>query len=798
MSDSLTIKEYINEMNYQINEIHFDKFYQNISNGNWVYMNDSMILYMGYSDNDIKKGKLSYSKLLETNFKENIDYRYYNNKEFKESSKSFIKDLENIEINEHNKVKHLIVFNLILNISLKYYYIYQKAKMENEIIKKENKELLTINEFIVNKNYNMENIYVDRFWGNINKDTWLYIDEILIDWIGYKKSNGKFKYIDIIKKNFELNKDYKLFDYNEITNLFHSPLGENEINKEILQFKDKITDNLHNRTQHIILSPRCFKKSLMIIKTQKANIIRDYYIDLEDIYKDYSKYQNQYQLEYQNDKLLELENKQEELEEKISYKDKLLEEKEEEIEEVKSKNFLLIDQIKSVKKFIKDGNVYSATSLIKSKNKIHKIGKSKFPKQRSSNFNTTALKGDETYYTNIVECYNQDLLEKLLHNCFSKFHCNLEWYNIHFESFNKLFNEICTNYNNCFELINNYIESEFKEDLQIKTIIPDPIDLNEIYKEKTEELRFKDNQNENIIIYENIKYYLCPRYCGYLAKESNKLTQHNKRVNKCTPGKKIDTKNKSIIEELIKKNNIEIYKCNDCNKFFCFKYLLQNHLKSSVKCSYIELEKEKTITKKNTQNEETNTITYDLTNEITLHIVKSLSKIYNINFDNNISNELILYMENNKNILDKLITIHKCQNNIISPVVSDINGIFKDLLQIFNIFNYKFDFNNFKLMNPNEINLLTSKEIIPYFKQIEIKSLNSINNYIRSILKKFNFNLLRTRKNIDGIRIEVYFIKFNYLNTTYIPLTEINNNKYLDDIIYYINDNNNVSIKKNK
>ena len=38
-------------------------------------------------------------------------------------------------------------------------------------------------------------------------------------------------------------------------------------------------------TLHIIISPKCFKKSLMMIKTEKANKIRDYYVDLEDICK---------------------------------------------------------------------------------------------------------------------------------------------------------------------------------------------------------------------------------------------------------------------------------------------------------------------------------------------------------------------------------------------------------------------------------------------------------------------------------------------------------------------------------
>ena len=90
--------------------------------------------------------------------------------------------------------------------------------------------------------------------------------------------NGKQKYLTIIQDNFKETIDYKTYNYEQINTIFHSPLGVNENNKEILEYKDKIT-NIHNRTIHLILSPKCFKKSLMMIRTGKANKIRDYYID---------------------------------------------------------------------------------------------------------------------------------------------------------------------------------------------------------------------------------------------------------------------------------------------------------------------------------------------------------------------------------------------------------------------------------------------------------------------------------------------------------------------------------------
>lgn len=136
----------------------------------------------------------------------------------------------------------------------------------------------------------LDNIYVDKFWGSINNKQWIYADDILIEWIGYKKEScGKQKYINLIKDNFKKGIDYKTYNYEEINKVFHLSLGINENDKEILAFKDKLKE-VHNRTIHLILSPKCFKKSLMMIRTEKANSIRDYYVDIEEICLEFNKF----------------------------------------------------------------------------------------------------------------------------------------------------------------------------------------------------------------------------------------------------------------------------------------------------------------------------------------------------------------------------------------------------------------------------------------------------------------------------------------------------------------------------
>lgn len=66
-------------------------------------------------------------------------------------------------------------------------------------------------------------IYVDKFWNNINNKQWLYVDNTLIVWIGYRKENGKSKYLKFIKENFKDNIDYKIYNYEETKQIFHYP-----------------------------------------------------------------------------------------------------------------------------------------------------------------------------------------------------------------------------------------------------------------------------------------------------------------------------------------------------------------------------------------------------------------------------------------------------------------------------------------------------------------------------------------------------------------------------------------------
>jgi hypothetical protein len=132
------------------------------------------------------------------------------------------------------------------------------------------------------------------------RDFKYYIDNDMLKYIGYSEidiNSSKRAYLILLKDNFEEENDFKLLNSKEFLN---NP-------KCMIMHLENI--NTHNKVKHLIVSPDCFKQSLMLLKTSKSKEIKKYYIELECVFKFYLEYQNEY-------RKLELNNKNQELEEK--------------------------------------------------------------------------------------------------------------------------------------------------------------------------------------------------------------------------------------------------------------------------------------------------------------------------------------------------------------------------------------------------------------------------------------------------------------------------------------------------
>jgi hypothetical protein len=458
-----------------------------------------------------------------------------------------------------------------------------------------NKPLLTVKELLNCVNYKYNTLFLDKFWNNIKDDIWLYIDEDMLKYIGYSEidiNSAKRTYLILLKDNFEEQIDYKLLNSKEFLN---NP-------KCVITHLENSNINTHNKVKHLIVSPDCFKQSLMLLKTNKAKEIKKYYIELEKVFKLYLEYQNQYKNQELENHKKELENKNQELEnnkKELEEKKTIINEQTKEL-----KNFINIQQ-KTVKKLEKEEYVYIASNKLNSKNNVFKVGKTLTLNGRLSNFNINSLLDNEFYYTFLTKCNNAKMLECLIHNFLSPFSYKNELFQLHYEPLSKIVKEICIQYDLMTNMVNNYIEENYINDLKLKPIIPNKFEhknynvnddnlLNNIInteEESKDELKYTEYEIDSINIYKNIyeyndvKLYICPRNCEFVTKQASIMREHLARVNKCS---KLHSESKELnseyIDYLIKKNNIKFYICKFCNKHFISDSKLNRHLMSQEGC----------------------------------------------------------------------------------------------------------------------------------------------------------------------------------------------------------------------
>jgi MSV199 domain-containing protein/Meiotically Up-regulated Gene 113 (MUG113) protein len=356
---------------------------------------------------------------------------------------------------------------------------------------KENDNLLTVEELLTIVNYAIKKIYFDIFWNNIKDDKDIYIDNEMIKYMGYSDVDinaSKRCYLNILKENFKENIDYKLINNKEF----------NESTKCGMTHLENSNLNTHNKVKHLLVTPDCFKLSLMLLRTEKAKEIREYYVELEKIFKFYLEYQNEYQ-KYQ---LLLSEEKHEELEEKISYQDKLLQEN-------ANKNKVLQNNIIYKTPLLIKSGIYAATSKRKAKINEFKIGfTNSNPKGRITSFNiTTTCEEDKYYLVYYHPVYDGRNTESYIHTYLNEFNIGKENFRINYEVMIKLLTYYCNNDNNNIYITNNFIK--FYQDIYLnkKPIIPQLVnyyenDINNINYIKQNKNIFEENLNdfENEII----------------------------------------------------------------------------------------------------------------------------------------------------------------------------------------------------------------------------------------------------------------------------------------------------------
>ena len=387
--------------------------------------------------------------------------------------------------------------------------------------------MLTVKELLNSMNYPMNELYIDKFWNNIENDKWIYIEHNMLIYMGYhsdENKNNKQNYMKLLKENFEEITDFNLINNKEFK----------ENSKYALAYLEYNVDCTHNKTKHLIVSPDCFKQSLMLLKTDKAKEIRKYYLELEKIFKFYLQYQAKYQ--------------------------------ELKLNEEKNKNTNLTKNAFDYNQLLKKEYLYIATNTRYASQNNFKIGKTLDLKQRLASYNTSHSKGELYYYVFVSEpTYNAKSIEYILKHILTKFRNSdtNEIYVINFEFLEKIVKNICNNYNASIDYFNECIKDEMHNMDKVSTIPKDVFNVNNVKQDK-EEIKKTTFNNQNVVIeyyndnkeYEFIRFenndgkinYKCNR-CNKICNRKDHLENHFNRLIKCFDS----TKNDKI--QQIKENN---------------------------------------------------------------------------------------------------------------------------------------------------------------------------------------------------------------------------------------------------
>lgn len=212
-----------------------------------------------------------------------------------------------------------------------------------------------------------------------------------------------------------------------------------------------------------------------MIRTEKANQIRDYYVDIEEICLEF----NKFLLEQSNKNL---ENKDNELKNEIN-KNKVL--------QFKIINNSILDSSEYI--YIITNNRYSLES-------IFKIGHASNLISRKSTYNTGLADSDKYYYVYIFKCHNAKALESVIFSLLKGFKIKNEMYQIHYEALCKILDFVCNNDKDNLNMINNFVLNEYTKYLDKEITIPTEVtESNPNIIPNTKIIKKQQNTSPNII-----------------------------------------------------------------------------------------------------------------------------------------------------------------------------------------------------------------------------------------------------------------------------------------------------------
>ncbi len=162
-------------------------------------------------------------------------------------------------------------------------------------------DMLTVAEFRQLSGFPIDPFMVDRFFTNLDKNIPIYVSDEIIEWCGFGAMELRDKKRDFnrILQKFNEGVDFWVYDNNDYKICYEEVMRQicrmgDADQKNVVAYPDPVAFKNRNRTKHIVVTTRTFKKIMMMLTTSKADSIREYYLALEELILTYAKYQVYY------------------------------------------------------------------------------------------------------------------------------------------------------------------------------------------------------------------------------------------------------------------------------------------------------------------------------------------------------------------------------------------------------------------------------------------------------------------------------------------------------------------------
>ena len=360
------------------------------------------------------------------------------------------------------------------------------------------------------------------------------ITQNIIEWMGFEGRDISDKHLSFIKVLKRNNIPYYEIDCNHPFALEYSC-----VQREAKQLE--LSHNL-DKKKWICMDPKDFKKTVLRLNTKTADMVRDFYLNLEEAVVAYSEYTLSYMVEKAtlenrvaksqlalkekseeelSAQLALKEKSEEELSAQLATKDEQLALKEKSEEEMKEKLVRAERKAIRVNKFmrrivVKEHKlewIYIATNDQYARERLFKIGSTTRLSSRIASYNTGRAKGVDTYYyVWAIKCYNSKDVDNHIQKLLSEFKYGKNqdvskenrsemYHGIKFTDLKDIVAFIVNNYDESMDYINNFIKTRLNQSMEEEDDIPPPLNYKKLtYQigEHTETIDVENEETESI------------------------------------------------------------------------------------------------------------------------------------------------------------------------------------------------------------------------------------------------------------------------------------------------------------